>query len=171
MATKTAEEIIDLMFLPLTDNKVVETLDSLGIEQPSLDEKYEMEGRIAIIDTDNSGLQFEFEELDDYDAEGEPILTTIAFDDEKSVSFPYSLHKNDSYETVVQKMGRGPDFCLKSPMEWSKQWVFPFKNSELTMAVHFKPNMESINTIVVGEFEREGIEEDPFIFPCNELEK
>ncbi len=169
MATKTAEEIIDLMFLPLTDNKVVETLDSLGIEQPSLDEKYEMEGRIAIIDTDNSGLQFEFEELDDYDAEGEPILTTIAFDDEKRVSFPYGLHKNDSYETVVQKMGRNPDFCSKR-LSFSKQWVFPFKNSELTMAVHFKPNMEGINTIVVGEFDRARVEKSESIFPCNELE-
>ena len=114
-------------------------------------------------------MQFEFEEANNSNSTM-PILSTLAFAEEHKTDFPYGLHKKDDFETVVKKMGRKPDFCDKD-MFWSKQWVFPFKDTELTMAVHFKPDMKSINTIVIGEFERDGIEEDEFIFPCDELER
>jgi hypothetical protein len=170
MTKITAEEIIDLMFLPITDSKVVETLDALGIEQPSLDEEYEMEGRIAIIDIDNSGLQFEFEEQEGYDEDGIPSLQTIAFSEEHKVLFPLNLHKSDDYETVIEKIGRKPDFC-DNVLDTFKQWVFSYKEKELTYCVQFKNGFKSINTIVVNEFNRESVEASEFIFPCKDLEK
>ena len=170
MTQITAEKMIELMFLPVTDTKVVETLDTLGIEQPSLDEEYEMEGRITIIDIENSGLQFEFEEQEEYDEDGIPSLQTIAFSEEHKVLFPLNLHKSDDYETVIKKIGRKPDFCI-TIMSWSKQWVFPFKDKEIVYSIHFNKDMKSIDELVVSKFEREGIEDDEFIFPCEELEK
>jgi len=170
MTKITAEEIIDLMFLPITDSKVVETLDALGIEQPSLDEEYEMEGRIAIIDIDNSGLQFEFEEQEGYDEDGIPSLQTIAFSEEHKVLFPLNLHKNDDYESVIEKIGRKPDFCTK-PMPWSKKWVFSFRGKEIGIGINFKKDMKSINNIIVQKFNQEIVEASEFIFPCKDLEK
>ena len=165
----TAKDIIELMFLPITDTKVVETLNTLGIEQPSLGEEYAMEGSIWTEGEETSGIAINFEAKDRNSNNGEPRVEQIDFYDEKRVDFPYGLHKKDDFETVVKKMGRKPDFCSKR-LPSSKQWVFPFEDTELTMAVHFKPDMKSINTIVIGEFERDGIEEDEFIFPCDELE-
>jgi hypothetical protein len=147
----------------------VETLDALGIDQPSLDEEYEMEGRITIIDIDNSGLQFEFKEQEGYDEDGIPSLRKIAFSEEHKVLFPLNLHKSDDYETVIEKIGRKPDFCIK-PRPWSKEWVFPFGDKEISYTIHFQKDMTSIHGIVVTEFDRSDVESCEVIFPCEELE-
>jgi len=169
MTNITSKEIIDLMFLPVTDTKVVETLDALGMEQPSLDEKYEMEGRICAEGEETSGITICFEAPDRNSANGEPIVEQIDFYEEIKVTFPLGIHKSDDYETVIEKIGRKPDFC-DNVLDTFKQWVFPYKDTEITYCVQFKKGFKGIDTIVVGEFDREGIDEDPFIFPCNELE-
>jgi len=99
-----------------------------------------------------------------------PFLNTIAFAQEQKVSFPFGLHKKDSFETVIKKIGRNPDFCNKR-MSWSKQWVFSLRDMEIVYAVHFKRDMKSINTIVVMKFNRKRVEVNEFIFPCEELEE
>lgn len=168
MSKIEGQTLIELVGLEASDERVLNALEALGMEMPTFDEKFEMEGRVAVY-TDDESLDIVFMTSEGISQSGDPIVEQIDFYEETKASFPYSLHKSDSFETVVQKMGRKPDFCDKI-LGNSKQWVFPFGDTELVMAIHFKKNMKSINTIVVGEFEREGLEEDPFIFPCEELE-
>jgi len=167
-----AEEIVNLLFLPMSDEKLLGIFEKLDIEVPALDEEYKMEGEISIIDDENSGLQFQFEEPTVYSEDGMPFLNTIAFAQEQKVSFPFGLHKKDSFETVIKKIGRNPDFCDKGWKE-SKQWLLGFINDkEVSMGVNFKKDFKGgINNIVVSEFIRDGLEEDPYIFPCKELEQ
>ena len=169
MSKIDGQTLVELVGLEASDEKVLNALQALGMEMPAFDEKFEMDGRVAVY-TDDETFDIVFMENNEHSESGEPIVEQVDFYDEKSVSFPYGLHKSDSFETVVQKMGRNPDFCSKR-LSFSKQWVFPFKDRELTMAVHFKLNMESINTIVVGEFDRARVEKSESIFPCNELEE
>ncbi len=166
----TAEEIIDLISLPLTDIKVIETLDALGIEQPVLDEEYKMEGELWTEGEEKIGVAILFAESDMRRDDGEPLVEQIDFYHEEKVPFPLGLHKSDGYETVIKKLGRKPDFCIKLT-PWRKQWVFPFDDKELVYAIHFKSNMKSIDSLVVAEFDRESVEKDEFVFPCSELEK
>ena len=167
-----AEEILELLFLPISDPKVVEMLDALGIAQPAIDEAYEIDGRISIIDDENSGLQFEFEELDGSNADGMPIVSIIAFSQERKVAFPFGIHKTDDYETVCEKIGRKPDYCTKRRKE-SKQWLLPPQNGrETSMGVNFQKDFKGgVNNIVIREFKREVIENSLFIVPCEELEE
>ena len=166
----TTEKIIELMFLPITDIKVVETLDALGMEQPSLDEEYEMEGRVWTEGEEVSGIVICFERTDTHSEDGEPVVTQIDFYEEHKVIFPLNLHKDDDYSTVIEKIGREPDFCTK-PMPWSKKWVFPFGEKEIGVGVNFQKDMKSINNIIVQEFNRERVETSEFVFPCKELEE
>ena len=163
------QTLVELVGLEASDEKVLNALQALGMEMPAFDEKFEMDGRVAVY-TDDETFDIVFMENNEHSESGEPIVEQVDFYDEKSVSFPYGLHKSDSFETVVQKMGRNPDFCAKSPMEWSKKWVFPFGNEELGIGVNFKKDMKSIDEIVVKKFNRENVKNSPFIFPCNELE-
>ena len=171
MTKITAEEIIDLMFLPITDTRVVETLDTLGIEQPSLDEEYEMEGRIWTEGEEENGIAISFKAPDTYSDDAEPLVNQIDFYNENKIFLPLNLHKSDSYATVIEKIGRKPDFCTKPPMQWSKKWVYLFNGKEIGVGVNFKEDMKSINNIVVQKFNREDVEKSPFLFPCKELEE
>ena len=170
MKSIQAEDIIDLMFLPVTNIKVVEILDALGMNQPSLGEEYEMEGRISTEGKEMSGITICFEALDRNSKNGDPITKQIDFYEEHKVPFPLGLHKNDDYTTVVKKIGKKPDFCF-TILETSKQWVLPYKDKEISYTVHFKEGLKSINTIVIGKFSRSVVEASEFIFPCDELEK
>jgi hypothetical protein len=170
MTKITAEEIMNLMFLPVTDIKVVEILDALGMNQPSLGEEYEMEGKISTEGKEMSGITICFEALDRNSQNGEPITRQIDFYEEHKVPFPLGLHKNDDYETVIEKIGRKPDFCTK-PMPWSKKWVFSFRGKEIGIGINFKKDMKSINNIIVQKFNQEIVEASEFIFPCKDLEK
>ena len=165
-----AEDIIDLMFLPVTDIKVVETIDDLGMEQPSLDDKYEMDGSISTEGSATSGITICFEAPDRNSAEGEPTTYQVDFYEEHKVDFPLGLHKDDSFETVIKKIGRQPDFCI-TLLDSSKKWVYPYKNKEINYTVHFKKNLQSINSIVIANFNRVSVEADEFVFPCDELKK
>jgi len=171
MTNITAEEIVKLMFLPVTDTKVVETLEALGVEQPSLDEEYEMEGQVWTEGEEKSGISILFEAADRNSANGEPIVEQIDFYEEHKVPFPFALHKSDDYETVIKKMNRKPDFCTKPPMQWSKTWVITLGENEIGIGINFKDDMKSIRNIVVQKFNRKNVEKSEFIFPCNELEK
>jgi len=165
-----AEEIINLLFLPMSDEKLLDIFEKLNIEVPVLDEEYEMEGSVWTEGEETSGIAIEFTKPNDYSEDADPIVKQIDFYNEFKVSFPFGLHKEDSLETVIKKIGRNPDFCNKR-MSWSKQWVSPLRDMEIVYAVHFKRDMKSINTIVITKFNRKSVEADEFIFPCEELEE
>ena len=151
----------------MTDTKVIETLDALSIEQPIIDERYQIDKRVSTNDEGNSGLSFNFEEST-CDSE-DLYLDQIDFYNESKVNYPLELKKADSYKTVCQKIGRTPDFC-DNLWDENKQWVFPFGNREIVYSVQFKKGFNSINVIVVAKFDRDSVKQSEFVFPCDELE-
>jgi len=160
--------LVELIGIEASDEKVLEVFTTLGMDMPLFDEQFEFDGRIAVYDNDKT-LDIAFVENEDMDNIGEPIVKQVDFYNENKVSFPLDLHKNDDYETVIKKLGRKPDFC-DNILDTFKQWVFQYKDKEITYCVQFKKGFKSINTIVVSEFNRESVEKSEYIFPCSELE-
>ena len=151
----TGDELVELMFLPMTDIKIVEMLDSLGIEQPVLDEQYEMDLEIAILDGDNSGFSFSFKELDGYSLDGEPCLVDISFEDLEKTVLPFGLKKNDNYSICCEKLNGKADFI---PSFGKKLKIWTIKKDENTIfniAVHYQDTeLTSIRSVVVNKFDK-----------------
>lgn len=164
-----AEELMGLLFLPMTDIKVIEMLDKLGAEQPIIDETYYERGRVSVHDEENSGVDFVFSELDGKSLDGEPVLTQIDFSEDYKVTLPFGIDFYDNYNQVCDKIGKKADYCDRQLSAW-RQWVLPaINNLEVSITLHFSDDeLSTIESIVVSDFEREGIEEDEFIFPCKD---
>ena len=151
----TGDELVELMFLPMTDVKIVEMLDSLGIEQPVLDEQYEMDLKVTILDKENSGFSFDFEEIDGYSLDGEPSLVKISFSDLEKIVLPFGLTTSDDYSNCCEKLNRKADFI---PSFGKKSKIWTIKKDESTtfnIAVHYKDTeLTSIRSVVINKFDK-----------------
>ncbi len=154
----TGDELVELMFLPMTDIKIVEMLDSLGIEQPVLDEQYEMDLDITILDKENSGFSFSFEELDGYSSDGEPCLMHISFSDLEKTVLPFGLNKSDNYSICCEKLNGKADF-IPSFGKKSKIWTIKKdENTIFNIAVHYKDTeLTSIRSVVIIDFDESDV--------------
>jgi hypothetical protein len=154
----TAEELIELMFLPMSDERIIEMIDSFGLEQPMIDEQYEIEGDILVSDRDNSGVDFSFGEIDGYSQDGEPVLDQIAFINKGKIKLPFGLEYSDDYKVCCEKLDKKADYYSPYGLE-TKQWILKTKNNEdYTLAIHFTDEKHSsIRSVVIGRFSTKGI--------------
>ncbi len=164
-----AEELMELLFLPMTDIKVVEMLDKLGAEQPIIDETYYERGRVSVHDEENSGVDFVFSELDGKSLDGEPVLTQIDFSEDYKVTLPFGIDFYDTYNQVCDKIGEKADYCFKRLPD-TRQWIRPSANNiEVSVTLHFSDDeLSTIESIVVSDFDRKSVEKNEFIFPCKD---
>ena len=146
-------ELMNLLYLPMTDEKIIDKIDSVGLEQPIIDEQYEMDLCIDLIDDDNSGLSFTFEELDGYSIDGDPCLSVLSVRNKKDNILPFNLQFSDNYEISCEKLGKKADFIN----EWSddvRLWLVTNDNNDkLTLAINYKDDdLNELNYIVLGSF-------------------
>ena len=168
MSKVKAEYLMDLLHLPMTDNKVVEMLDKLGAKQPIIGEEYYDRGRVSVDDEENSGAYFVFSELDGYSSDGEPILIQIDFLENHKVTLPFDLDFYDNYEMICRKIEKKADLCNKRLSGW-RQWIILHNDIEMGLIVHFSDKeLSTIDSIVISQFERDRIEKSETLFYCNE---
>ena len=148
-----ANELINLIYTPMSDDKIIEIIDTMGLEQPTVTEEYEEEKAIYVKDTDNTGIVFIFQELDDYSKNGEPYLSKIDFMKNDIINFPFNLNSTDDYTTCCKKIGKNAEFFPKR-MKKTKIWLISnINNIKLNLAVHFLDNtFKGIRSIVVRPF-------------------
>jgi hypothetical protein len=150
----TAENLIELLLIPMTDDKMVETLDALGIEQPVIDEQYEMDLYISIGSKDKTGVSFRFEELDGYTQEGEPCLVKLSFNNEAKISFPFDLKEDDNYSVCCDMLGSRADY-INPNMEDAKIWLKETllgKKYTLT-ALFWDEDLEELRAVTINRFD------------------
>lgn len=144
-----APEIIDLIFLELTDIKVIEMIDKLGLEQPVLDDKYEIEETISVY---NNEIGFTFKEIDGYSISGLPCIVGISFTNSENIILPYNLDFKDDYLTCVKKIEKEADYIN----DWDdnvKIWIRPNITPTLALAINYNDdNFDSIESIVFFYF-------------------
>ncbi len=152
------EEILELMFTPMTSNKMVELIDSFGIEQPVLDEQYEMDLSIKLVSINDTGLSLTFKELDGYSNDGELILAKISFSYDKTISLPFGLDFNDNYKECVKKLSSKADYINKN-LEESKMWLKTDKNGmKYIVSVNFEDeDFLLIDSVVIVDFDESDV--------------
>ncbi len=155
MQKYTGDEIKDLLFIGMTDDRMIEMIDCLGLEQPMMDEQYQEEQEILILDKKNTGLSFGFEEIKNYTKNGEPCLVDIGFYNDKLISFPYDIVASDNYQNVKEKIGRKANFKDDEIFPEMRIWIMENpKGLKYCVNVFFKDeeNLNGIETVVVQQY-------------------
>jgi hypothetical protein len=149
----TTNEIIGLMGLGITNDKLITFFDKLNIEQPQITEQYEIDRDITILDSDNSGLNFVFEEIDGLSTDGEPCLVQIDFTNFEKQVFPYELTTNDDYQVCCNKIGKRADFNHKRIKD-CKIWIIESTYTKCQLIIHFADsNFTNIKSVVIVTFD------------------
>lgn len=155
-----ADEYINLFLKDMTDDKVVEAIAFLGLEQPLMDEQYEIDLDLSIIDEDNSGLSFVFEEVQGYSISGDLSLSKIEFHSKNlEILLPYNLNFNDSYDECVKKIEEKATFFSKR-LKGNRSWLFKNEygiNYLFTIRFKDKINLQNINYILITPFNENDI--------------
>jgi hypothetical protein len=149
--------IASLIYEDMTSNKVVEILDELGLEQPVLDEQYEMDLEVGILDK-NNGLGFDFREIEGYTKNGEPCLRKISFEKTYTESLPFGINSSDNYRTVKEKIGRKADFKDDKILTHMRKWVMETpKGLKYTVNIFFRDEkkLEGIDSITIMNINEE----------------
>ncbi|MDF1880488.1 hypothetical protein JHD50_04075 [Sulfurimonas sp. MAG313] len=154
----TGNGLVELMFLSMTDNRIVETINNLGLEQPTIDEQYELDLKVRVADKDNNGITFIFKEIDGYTSDGEPCLTQIDFYNKCKIKLPYALSFDDDYKTCCKKFGKEADYIDK----WMKKGRIWLKTTEegldFLVVVHFiDKEFSQLQRIIVVKLNKEDI--------------
>lgn len=159
----SGNEIVDLMFLPMTDDRVIEMIDSLGMEQPVLDEQYEIEENVVAGLDQDKGIFFTFSEIDGLSQDGEPILTDISFDTDENVTFPYNLEYSDTYEICCKKLGKKADY-YDDWMDENRVWRKQIKGIECGITlVYTDDSLEKLDGVIVYQFNENQVDDSLFI--------
>lgn len=105
----TTEELMDLMYTPIYDDKMLKVMEEYEMEIPKLDKEYQIRGR-ASTSNDKLGLSFFFEELKGINSNGEPVLYIIGVTEDSEFPLPFGLTTNISYKECCQILGKKADY-------------------------------------------------------------
>ena len=154
----TGDDILNLMYKSIYDDKIIQTIEILGMKQPLIDEQYEKDKEVSILDDDNIGISLTFEEIEGYTKEGEPCLTIASIKNINNNELPYNLNFNDNYNQCVEKLGKKADFVNKR-LRKSKIWLIKLDNNlSCTMSINFKnTEFEEIKNIVFVNFNKNDV--------------
>ena len=153
MNTITGDTLLDLMFEDISSDKVIEVLDTLGLEQPVLDEQYEIDLDVRILD-EKHDLGFVFKEIEGYTQNGEPCLIKLSFEKETTISYPFSIEADDGYEDVARKIGKKADFKSDFFLDL-RTWIMQSdKGLKYEVNIFFKDeeNLRGIEVITIMYF-------------------
>lgn len=155
----TGDALLELLLTPMTDIKMIETIDALGWEQPVIDEQYLMDLHISIFDDQKTGIGFRFEELTGYTAEGEPCLVKIDLYHDKNIIAPFGLSFSDNYEKCCAKIGHIADYNTKIDDD-IKIWII---DSKYRVSITFKDSkLNSINGMIITPFNNTSINKNMY---------
>ncbi len=134
----------------MTDKRVIESIDELGLNQPVINENYYLERSIVLRGRDLVGVDFRFEEVNGDDM-GDPQLVSISFYPNCKFSFPCNMKMSDSYIELEKKLGEKAIYRNRF-LKKNRIWVLrrPDENI-INFSVNFlDEKLESIRGIVVS---------------------
>ena len=150
------QKIEELMFTPIYDNKILNTMEELSMNIPQLDEKYEMDLSVYTESKDGS-IGFEFREIDGYSKHGEPCLTNFSIEKNYTGEVPYNISFKDSYNECCKKIGRQNDFNA-TKLDKIKFWIIGENNGiKILMNLRFDNTFENIKSIMFVNFDENDI--------------
>ena len=155
----TGEKLIEMFYTSMTDDKIVEIIDELGLEQPVVDEEYELYKSVSTNDTNGIGIDFTFSELEACKEDGIPCMDIISWDDDKNVKPPFGLAIDLSYDECCQVLHKNADY-LNQRIKKLKIWLITYNNTKYKIAIMFKDmDFMQIRSIVITPYTKASIKD------------
>jgi hypothetical protein len=140
-------EILDLMYKSMYDEKVLNMMEQLGMEVPKLDEKYELEERVSGR-TNDEQIIFDFEELDGYSKDGIPSMSMSEFKKSDLVSLPFNIKYEDNYKLCCEKFESEGEQLRAN----GRRWKIKYNNNPLLIVIRFaNERLEGIEFLQIFE--------------------
>lgn len=147
----TGDKLIEMFYTSMTDDKMVEIVDTLGLEQPVIDEDYELYKSVSTNDIQGIGIDFTFSELSECPEFGIPCMNIISWDKD-NVSPPFNLSVSFSYKEVCQALGREADY-ISTLIDELRTWIIDYNNHKYLVNIDFKTiDLLNITGIVISPF-------------------
>ena len=152
------DKLVELMFLPMTDKKVVEMIDTIGLDQPVIDEKYLMNFYVNAGNFKKVGVGFRFEEIDGYTKDGEPCLMKISLNAAREIKLPFNIDIKDNYKVCCEKLGKKSDY-FSDLINGIRMWIMePINGIEYSLNILFRDDeLNDIKSIIIVSFNRSNI--------------
>lgn len=149
----TVNDLIDLLYTPMTDNAMIEAIETLGINLPT-DADHSSEDEIETIDDNNVGIILTFREIQGFsNADGDPLLGGIEIGKHCAIELPYLIKRSDSYVEIVKKIGKPATY--KDDFD-DEMMIFPFVRSDgkrYAMCIAFSDEeLITIRSFVIIDF-------------------
>ena len=142
----TGDELIKMFYTSMIDDKMLETIDALGLEQPLLDEEYDFYKSVSTEDPKNIGIDFTFEECED---ETIPCLAVIGWNSDKNIEAPFGLNFTLSYTECCEILNKESDYN-STLLDEIKIWIIIHNNKKYKIAIMFDKMdlMEIMNMVI-----------------------
>ena len=148
----TGEKLIEMFYTSMTDDKIVEIIDTLGLEQPILDEEYDLYKSVSSKDNNDIGIGFTFSELEECKDIGIPCMDVISWRNDKSIKPPFGLSVSFSYIEVSKTLGRKADYTSTLIKEL-RTWIVEYNNNKYLVNIDFKTiDLIEMTGIVISPF-------------------
>ena len=152
-------KLIELLYLPITNENIITKLKELKIPQPVIDDSYYEDNEIEVSDEEDK-IFFTFEEITNskHNNSGIPILSNITLAYDLNVTGFYNINEEDNYTSIVEYIGKEADYVLKV-LPNMRLWILSYNNLfNYTLSIYFeKKKLQKVQSIVLSILE----EDDP----------
>jgi len=148
----TGDDLIKMFYTSVTDDKMVKIIDTLGLEQPILDEEYDFYKSVSTNDTNGVGIDFTFSELEECPEVGIPCMDVISWDSDRKIKPPFGLSISLPYKEVCKILGREADY-VSTLIDELRTWIVDYNNNKYLVNIDFKTiDLIDITGIVISPF-------------------
>jgi len=141
-------EILELMYKPMYDEKVLEMMEKLEMKVPELDEKYQIEERVTI-NSSSKEILFAFKELDGYTRDGIPSLYKVEIiGKDYNITLPFNISYEDNYKSCCDKFDSEGEQLRAN----GRRWRIKHDNNPLLIVIRFSnEQLEGIEFLQIFE--------------------
>jgi len=146
-------EFIDYIFLPVHDQKIIDMLQHFNAPMPLIDKRFKEDGGNSM-ELNDHGIELFFRDsCTSHDTEiankyenGTIIFGGVDFKSNTKLTLPFGLDIKDDLETVINKLGRKPNYVNKRLPQ--KVWMFERgDNKQMLIYVYFRRDYSEISSI------------------------
>lgn len=155
---KSMEDFIDLLYLPMDDERLLGAFDAIGLDQPLLDEDYLEEEMIYLENKQESIFVRIYDADDEISMEKVPQFHMISCDNERDLSYAFGIKAKHNYDEVVSKLNRPAKYrhkYIQNMLIWVLQ-NSKEENYELSIRFDDKVSLKKVIQMNISYHDEEG---------------
>lgn len=156
----TGENLIEMFYVSMVDDTMIEIIDTLGLEQPIIDEEYELYKSVSTKDNKGIDIDLTFSESNKCADIGIPCLDIIGWGYNAKLNPPFGLNFTLSYDEVCRVLGKKADYN-SDLIDELKTWIIEIKDyPKYILNVMFKEvDFKDIISIVIIPYTKASIKD------------